>query len=39
MAGAAALLVCAKAVVLVAAMPVNKGSAKAMAQLRAVRNN
>jgi hypothetical protein len=42
MAGAAALLVCAKAVVLVAAMPVNigsnKGSANAIEQLRAMRN-
>jgi hypothetical protein len=39
MAGAAALLVWAKAVVLVVAIHVNKGSAKAIEQLRAVRNN
>jgi hypothetical protein len=39
MAGAAALVVWAKAVVLVAAIHVNKGSAKAIEQLRAVRNS
>ena len=39
MAGAAAVLVCAKAVVLEAAIHVNRGSAKAIAPLRAVRKN
>jgi hypothetical protein len=38
MAGAAALLVWARALVLVTTMPVNKGSANAIEQLRATRN-